>query len=55
MNFGFNYYLKNSRHPTDIADGVNTCYQPRKSSHWGHDYLKNYKTFIIIGNIKFKT
>ena len=51
VNFGFNYYLKNSRHPTDIADGVNTCYQPRKSSHWGHGVsLKNYKTFIIIGN-----
>lgn len=51
VNVELNYFLKNSRHPTDIADGVKTCFQPRKSSHWGHGVSKkNYKTFIIIGN-----
>jgi hypothetical protein len=51
VNVELNYFLKNSRHPTDIADGIKTCYQPRKSSYWGHGVCKkNYKTFIIIGN-----
>ena len=51
VNVELNYSLKNSRHPTDIADGVKTCYQPRKSSHWGHGVsIKNYMTYIIIGN-----
>jgi hypothetical protein len=51
LNFEFNYYLENSRHPTDIADGIKTCYQPRKSSHWGHGVSKkNYVNYILIAN-----
>ena len=30
LNVEFNYFLENSRHPTDIADGVKTYYQPLK-------------------------
>ena len=51
FNVEFNYYLENSRHPTDIADGIKTCYQPRKFSHWGHGISKNdYETYIFIAN-----
>ena len=51
VNVELNYSLNNSRHPTDIADGVKICHQPRKISYWGHGVsLKNYRTFIIIGN-----
>ena len=51
LNVEFNYYLKNSRHPTDIADGVRTCYHPLKKSHWGHGIAKNdYQTYIFIVN-----
>jgi hypothetical protein len=51
LNVEFNYYLKNSRHPTDIADGIKTCYQPKKFSHWGHGVSKNsYITYIFIAN-----
>jgi hypothetical protein len=51
LNFQFNYYLENSRHPTDIADGIKTCHQPRKFSHWGHGVSKkNYVTYIFIAN-----
>lgn len=51
INIEFNYSLKNSRHPTDIADGVKTCHQPLKKSYWGHGVAKNdYKTYIFIGN-----
>ncbi len=51
LNVEFNYYLENSRHPTDIADGVKTCYQPLKKNHWGHGIAKNdYQTYIFIAN-----
>lgn len=51
LNVEFNYYLENSRHPTDIADGVKTYYQPFKKSHWGHGIAKNdYQTYIFIAN-----
>ena len=51
FNVEFNYSLHNSRHPTDIADGVKTCYQPKKMNHWGHGISKNnYETYIFIAN-----
>ena len=51
LNVEFNYYLENSRHPTDIADGVKTYYQPLKKSHWGHGIASNdYQTYIFIAN-----
>ena len=51
FNVEFNYSLPNSRHPTDIADGIKTCYQPKKFSHWGHGISKNdYETYIFIAN-----
>lgn len=51
LNVELNYYLENSRHPTDIADGVKTYYQPLKKSHWGHGIASNdYQTYIFIAN-----
>lgn len=56
LNVEFNYYSENSRHPTDIADGVKTCYQPLKKSHWGHGIAKNdYQTYIFIANYSNKS
>lgn len=51
LNVEFNYSLENSRHPTDIADGIKTCYQPKKFSHWGHGVSrKSFTTYIFIAN-----
>ena len=51
LNVEFNYSLENSRHPTDIADGIKTCYQPKKFSHWGHGVSrKRFTTYIFIAN-----
>lgn len=51
FNVEFNYSINGTRHPTDIADGIKTCYQPRKINHWGHGISKNeYETYIFIAN-----
>lgn len=51
LNIEFNYSLENSRHPTDIADGIKTCHQPKKFNHWGHGVSrKSFITYIFIAN-----
>ena len=51
VNVEYSYFLENSKHPTDIADGLKTCFQPRKRSHWGHGIANDkYQNYILICN-----
>ena len=56
INVSYNYELKNSRHPTDIATGFKSRDYPQKISHWGHGVCsKEFKTLIFIRNISHTT
>ena len=51
LNASYNYYLKNTTHPTDIATGFVSIHQPKKYSHWGHGYIsKGFDNVIMIRN-----
>ena len=52
LNVSYNYSLKNSRHPTDIATGFKSKDYPPKESHWGHGVCKkDFRTLIFVRNI----
>ncbi|MAV76769.1 MAG: hypothetical protein CMG02_00255 [Candidatus Marinimicrobia bacterium] len=46
-----NYYLKNSRHPTDMAWGFHTSTLKPKFNHWGQSVCKKgFDTYLLIRN-----
>jgi hypothetical protein len=55
INVSYNYSIKNSIHPTDIATGFKTYHYPKKFNHWGHGCSrKNFVNLIIMRNISHK-
>ena len=52
INVSYNYRLKNSIHPTDIATGFKSFYYPKKYSHWGHGFiLDGFKTVLMLRRV----
>ena len=50
-----NYYLENSRHPTDMAWGFHTSTLRPKFNHWGQSVCKKgFDTYLLIRNISHK-
>jgi len=52
INVNYNFSLKNSLHPTDLATGFKANSYPPKNNHWGSGILEsNWKTIIFIRNL----
>lgn len=50
-----NYYLENSRHPTDMAWGFHTSTLRPKYNHWGQSVCKKgFNTYLLVRNISHK-
>ena len=51
LNVNYNFFLKNSIHPTDIATGFKANVYPDKMNHWGSSILeKDWVTIIFLRN-----
>ncbi len=56
INVSYNYFLKNSLHPTDIATGFDSKHFPKRYRHWGHGCSKRgFKTIILATLRSYQT